>query len=53
MVLSGLKKHVSLIKISRKRYHKESDEGYFLEVDVKYSEKLHGLHNDLPLFLKE
>ena len=31
---------------------KESDEGYFFEVDVQYPEKLHELHNDLP-FLPE
>ena len=30
----------------------ESDEGYFLEGDVQYLEKLHDLHNDLP-FLPE
>ena len=30
----------------------ESDEGYFLEVDVEYPEKLHKLHNNLP-FLQE
>ena len=35
-----------------KNYNEESDEGYFLEVDVKYPEKLHELHNDLP-FLPE
>ena len=35
-----------------KNYNEESDEGYFLEVGVQYSEKLHGLHNDLP-FLPE
>ena len=35
-------------------YNKESDEGFFLEVDVQSSEKLHKLHNDLPFFfLKE
>ena len=33
-------------------YNEESDEGYFLEVDVQYLEKLHELHNDLP-FLPE
>ena len=33
-------------------YNEESDEGYFLEVDIKYTEKLHELHNDLP-FLPE
>ena len=35
-----------------KNYNEESDEGYFLEGDVQYSEKLHELHNDLP-FLPE
>ena len=35
-----------------KNFNEESDEGYFLEVDVKYPEKLHELHNDLP-FLPE
>ena len=35
-----------------KNYNEESDEGYFLEVDVDYQEKLHKLHNDLP-FLHE
>ena len=33
-----------------KNYNEESDEGYFLEVDVKYLEKLHDLHSDLPFF---
>ena len=31
-----------------KNYNEESDEGYFLEVDVQYLERLHELHNDLP-----
>ena len=35
-----------------KKYHEESDEGYFLEVDVQFPEKLHELHNDLQ-FLPE
>ena len=35
-----------------KNYNEESDEGYFLDVDVQYPEKLHELHNDLP-FLPE
>ena len=35
-----------------KNYNEESGKGYFLEVDVKYLEKLHELHNDL-LFLLE
>ena len=29
-----------------KNYNEESDEGYFLEVDVLYPKKLHKLHND-------
>ena len=33
-------------------YNEESDEGYFLQVDVQYSAKPHDLHNDL-LFLSE
>ena len=35
-----------------KNYNEESNEGYFLEIDVQYSENLHGLHKDLP-FLPE
>ena len=31
-----------------KNCNEESDERYFHEVDVKYSEKLNELHNDLP-----
>ena len=33
-------------------FNQESNEGYFLEVDVQYPEKLHELHNDLR-FLPE
>ena len=33
-------------------YNEESDEGYFLEFDVQYIEKIHEIHNDL-LFLPE
>ena len=31
-----------------KNYNEESDEGYFLEIDVQCLEKLHELQNDLP-----
>ena len=30
-----------------KSYNDERDEGYFLEVDVQYPERLHDLYNDL------
>ena len=33
-----------------KNYNKESDQGYFLAVDVQYLEKLHKIHNDLLFF---
>ena len=39
-------------KKKKKNYNKKSDEGYFLEVDVQYLEKLHELNNYLP-FLSE
>ena len=35
-----------------KSFNEERDEGYFLEVNVQYPEKLLELHNDLP-FLPE
>ena len=35
-----------------KNYDEGSNEGYFLEVDVQYPEKLHEPHNDFP-FLTE
>ena len=35
-----------------KSYHEDSDEGYFLEVDVQYPEDLHNFHNDLPFLLE-
>ena len=40
------------IEDSIKNYIEESDEGYFVEVNVQYPEKLHDFHNDL-LFLPE
>ena len=35
-----------------KNYNEESDEGYFLEVDLQYPKKLHERHGDLA-FLPE
>ena len=35
-----------------KNYKEESNEGYFLEIDVHYPKKLHELHNDLPFLLE-
>ena len=35
-----------------KNYNEESDEGYFLEVEVQYFEKLYETRNNLP-FLPE
>ena len=36
-----------------KNCNEESDEGYFLEVDVQYLKKLDELHNDLPFLLEK
>ena len=35
-----------------KKYNEESNEGSFLEVNIKYLEKLHELHNDLPFLIE-
>ena len=35
-----------------KNYDEDNDEGYILEVDVKYPKNLHGLHEDLPFLPK-
>ena len=35
-----------------KNYSKDSDKEYSLEVDIKYSGRLHNLHNDLPFLPK-
>ena len=35
-----------------KNYDENSDKGYILQVDVKYSRKLHDLHRDLPFLPK-
>ena len=45
--------YFSILEDFIKNYNKESDEGYFIEVDVKYPEKLHELHNELHFYQKE
>ena len=35
-----------------KSYNNQSDEGYFLEVDIQYPENIHEHHNDLPFLEK-
>ena len=50
--MSRLKIFFNLIKIFVKNFIEESDERYFLEVDIQYLEKLHKRHNNLP-FLPE
>ena len=51
MVLSGLKIHLNLIKISKKKNknNEDSDKVCFLVVDGQYPEILHDFHKDLPL----
>ena len=50
--MNGSKKLSEFNEYFIKNYNEESDEEYFLEVDVQYSENLHHLNNDLP-FLPE
>ena len=54
MFLSRLKIHLNLVNLDFvENYNKDSDEGYFLEVDVQYSEKKYiNLHNNLPFLLE-
>ena len=48
MVFSEVKIHLNLIKDLIENYNPDSYEGYFLEVDFQYLEKLHDLHSGLP-----
>ena len=52
--LSRLKIHLNLVNLDFvENYNKDSDEGYFLEVDVQYSEKKYiNFHNNLPFLLE-
>ena len=36
-----------------KNYNEESNEGYFLEVDVQYLQKLHEHHNNFPFLFEK
>ena len=40
------------IKDFIKKYKRQSNKGYFFEVDVQYTEKLHELRSDLPFLSK-
>ena len=37
--------------MKKERFYEESNEGYFLEVDVQYPEKLPKLHTVLAIFI--
>ena len=53
--LNGFKWKKNMLKFNEefiKNYDEDSNKGYILEVDVKYPNKLHDLHSDLP-FLPE
>ena len=53
--VSGFKWEKNMLKFNEefiKNYDEDSDKGYIVEVDVKYSKNLHDLHEDLP-FLPE
>ena len=38
------------IKVFMENYNEDSDEDYFLEVEVQYLQNIHNLSNDLPFF---
>ena len=53
--VSGFKWKKNMLKFNEefiKNYDEDSDEGYILEVDVKHSKNVHGLHVDLPFLPK-
>ena len=49
MVLIGLKIPLNLMKIFLKSYNQESDERYFIDINVQNSAKLCCINNDLLL----
>ena len=51
MVLNGLKKHFKLIdfKYFIKGFNEDSNIGYFIQDDAQYLQKLHELHEYLPI----
>ena len=40
-------------EVVMKNYNEESNEGYFLEVDVQYLQKLHEHHNNFPFLFEK
>ena len=42
------RRYFSINEDFMKNYNEESDEGYFIEVDIQYPKKLHELQNYLP-----
>ena len=52
MVLDGKKNTSKFTEEFIKNYDEDSNKGYILEVDVKYTKNLHGFHENLS-FLPE
>ena len=51
--VSGFKWENNLAKFNEdfiKNYNENSDEGYFLEVEIEYSKTLWSSHKDFPFF---
>ena len=40
-------------KVFIENFNEDNDEGYFLEVDIQYPEKLHNPNDDLPFLLEK
>ena len=50
--MAGLKDTSQFNKDLIKIYNGESDDEYFLEVNVQYHKKSHEFHNDLPFLIE-